>query len=59
MDQKLEDQLNLVDNKNSKGKYGSHKYSLNDFGISQETISSFYIDYLEYFNKLKERSNHE
>jgi hypothetical protein len=59
MDQKLEDQLTLVDNKNSKGKYGSHKYSLNDFGISQDTISSHYIDYLEYFKKLKERTSHE
>ena len=59
MDQKLEDKLALVDKKNSKGKYGAHKYSLNDFGISQETISSHYIEYLEYFNKLKDRSNHE
>jgi hypothetical protein len=59
MDEKLEDQLTLADKKNSKGKYGAHKYSLNDFGISQETISSHYIDYLEYFNKLKDRSNYE
>lgn len=59
MDQKLEDQLALVDKKNSKGKYGAHKYSLNDFGISQETIATHYFEYLKYFNKLKDRSNHE
>lgn len=59
MDQNLVDQLTLVDKKNTKGKYGAHKYSLNDFGISQETISSQYIGYVEYFNKLKDGSNHE
>jgi hypothetical protein len=59
MDQKLEDQLTQVDKKNSKGKYGTHRYSLNDFGISREAISSHYSEYLDYFNRLKDRSSHE
>ena len=59
IDQKLVDILTQVDNKNTKGKYGSHKYSLNDFGINQETISSHYKEYLEYYNKLKDRSGYE
>ena len=59
MDQKLEEQLTLVDKKNTKGKYGAHKYSLKDFGISPQTISTHYSEYLEYFNKLKDRSDHE
>ncbi len=59
MDQRIEDQLASVDRKNSKGKYGSHKYNLNDFGISRQTISIHYSEYLGYINKLKDSSNHE
>ena len=59
MDQELENQLSLVDKRNNKGKYGLHKYSLKDFGINPQIISTHYSEYLDYFNKLKDRSGHE
>ena len=53
MDQNLEDLMRSYEKRNSKGKYGSHHYSLSDFGLKDDTIKMHYSDYLKFLEEIQ------
>ena len=54
MNKDLETQLDSSDKENTKGKYGSHHYDIDDFGITETHINTHYTDYLNFLKELKE-----
>jgi hypothetical protein len=55
LNEELEVYLTSIEKKNSKGKYGSHHYDLDNFGLSEDHIESHYADYLNFLLALKEQ----
>jgi hypothetical protein len=53
VDNKLENIMLEIEQRNHKGKYGTHHYDLNDFGLNEESIRIQYQDYINYLKELK------
>ena len=52
MDPKLEDNLRTLEQKNRKGKYGSHHYRLSDFNLDKNMIRDHYSEYLKFVEEI-------
>lgn len=53
MGKHLEDQLLVFEDNNRKGKYGSHHYDLEDFGLNERLLHSNYENYLNFLKEMK------
>jgi len=38
---------------NPKDKYGSHIYTLNDYGLTEDIVNAHFKDYIEFLKQLK------
>lgn len=57
MDNKLEDLMWSSEKRNTKGKYGSHHYKLEDFGLNEDIIKTHYRDYIQFLEHLNSKQN--
>ena len=52
MDKAVADLMISSEKKNHKGKYGTHHYHANDFGLNEDEIKTHYQDYIKFLEEL-------